>query len=70
VRQHISSGSPLEPTIGFSRAVRDEHLVFVSATAAIWPDDPVDPDVGMQARRCREIIDEALRETGATLRRA
>jgi len=68
VRRHISSGSPLEPTIGFSRAVRHEHLIFVSATAAIWPDGHVDPDVGIQARRCLEIIDEALREAGATLR--
>jgi enamine deaminase RidA (YjgF/YER057c/UK114 family) len=67
VRQHISSGSPFEPTIGFSRAVRHEQLVFVSATAAIWPDGHVDPDVGVQARRCLEIIDEALRESGATL---
>src|SRR3954451_10986558 len=68
VRQHVSSGSPLEPTIGFSRAVRDERLIFVSATAAIWPEGRVDPDVGVQARRCLEIIEEALRESGATLR--
>jgi hypothetical protein len=34
----------------------------------IWPDGHVDPDVGVQARRCVEIIDEALRESGATLR--
>ena len=67
VRQRVSSGSPLEPTIGFSRAVREDSLVFVSATAAIWPDGHVDPDVGVQARRCLEIIDEALREAGATL---
>jgi enamine deaminase RidA (YjgF/YER057c/UK114 family) len=65
VRQHIGSGSPLEPIIGSSRAVRDEHLVFVSATAAIRPDGHVDPDAGVQARRCLEIIDEALRESGA-----
>jgi enamine deaminase RidA (YjgF/YER057c/UK114 family) len=67
VRQHISSGSPLEPTIGFSRAIRHERLVFVSATAAIWPDGHVDPDVGVQARRCVEIIEQALREAGAAL---
>jgi enamine deaminase RidA (YjgF/YER057c/UK114 family) len=67
VRQHIGSGSPLEPTIGFCRAVRDQQLVFVSATAAIWPDGHVDPDVGVQARRCLEIIDQALHESGATL---
>jgi enamine deaminase RidA (YjgF/YER057c/UK114 family) len=68
MRQRVGSGSPLEPTIGFSRAVRDEDRVFVSATAAIWPDGHVDPDVGVQARRCLEIIEEALRECGATLR--
>jgi enamine deaminase RidA (YjgF/YER057c/UK114 family) len=67
MRQQISSGSPLEPTIGFSRAVRDERLVFVSATAAIWPDGHVDPDVGVQARRCVEIIEQALRDAGGTL---
>jgi enamine deaminase RidA (YjgF/YER057c/UK114 family) len=67
VRQHVSSGSPFEPTIGFSRAVRDGNLVLVSATAAIWPDGHVDPDPGVQARRSLEIIDEALREAGATL---
>src|ERR1044072_2754952 len=65
MRQHISSGSPLEPTIGFSRAVRADRFVLVSATAAIWPDGHVDPDVGVQARRCVEIIEHALREAGA-----
>jgi enamine deaminase RidA (YjgF/YER057c/UK114 family) len=68
VRQRVKSGSPLEPSIGFSRAVRDQGLVFVSATAAIWPDGHVDRDVGVQARRCLEIIEDALRESGATLR--
>jgi len=67
VRERISSGTPLEPTIGFSRAVRDGRFVFVSATAAIWPDGHVDPDVGVQARRCVEIIEHALREAGAAL---
>jgi enamine deaminase RidA (YjgF/YER057c/UK114 family) len=68
MRQHVSLGSPLELTIGFSRAVRDERQVFVSATAAIWPDGHVDPDVSVQARRCLAIIEEALGEAGATLR--
>ncbi len=54
--------------MGFSRAVRDERQVFVSATAAIWPDGHVDPDAGVQARRCLTIIEEALGESGATLR--
>jgi enamine deaminase RidA (YjgF/YER057c/UK114 family) len=68
VRQHVRSGSPHEVTIGFSRAVRVERQVFVSATAAIWPDGHVDPDAGAQARRSLAIIEEALRESGATLR--
>jgi enamine deaminase RidA (YjgF/YER057c/UK114 family) len=48
--------------------VRHERQVFVSAAAAIWPDGHVDPDVGVQARRCFAIIEEALKEAGATLR--
>jgi enamine deaminase RidA (YjgF/YER057c/UK114 family) len=67
VRQRIASGSPLEPTIGFSRAVRDGRHVFVSATAAIWPDGHVDADVAVQARRCLEIVEQALGEAGAAL---
>ena len=44
----------------------DRHVV-VSATAPIWPNDAVDPDVSRQARRCLEIIETALHELGATL---
>jgi enamine deaminase RidA (YjgF/YER057c/UK114 family) len=68
VRQQVSSGSPLEPEIGFSRAVRVGQMVYVSATAAIWPDGHVDPDVAAQASRCLEIIGEALGSAGASLR--
>jgi enamine deaminase RidA (YjgF/YER057c/UK114 family) len=67
VRRHVASGSPYEPTIGFSRAVRVDRHVFVSATAAIWPDGHVDEDVAAQAGRCLEIIEQALTEAGATL---
>ena len=64
-RQNISSGSPYEPTIGFSRAVRVGDRVVVSGTAPIWPDGSCDPDPAEQARRCIKIILEALREAGA-----
>ena len=67
MRQRISSGSPLEPWIGFSRAVRTGDHVFVSATAAIRPDGEVSEDVAEQARRCLAIISEALEEAEATL---
>lgn len=65
--ERVASGSPYERTVGFSRAVRVGPYVHVSGTAPIWPDGHVDPDVGVQARRCIEIIEEALREAGATL---
>ena len=67
MRQRVSSGSPLEPEIGFSRALRVGSQVWVAATAAIWPDGHVDPDTGVQAERCLEIIAAALREAGGGL---
>ena len=66
-RQRISSGSPYEPVIGFSRAVRVGERVLVSGTAPIWPDGTCDPDPGRQADRCIEIIAAALREAGSSL---
>lgn len=64
-RQRISSGSPYEPKIGFSRAVRAGDRVLVSGTAPIWPDGSCDPEPEVQARRCLDIILLALREAGA-----
>ena len=63
--KRISSGSPYEPRIGFSRAVRVGDRVLVSGTAPVWPDGSCDPDPEIQARRCLEIILGALREAGA-----
>ena len=64
-RRHVSSGSPYEPKIGISRAVRVGNRVLVSGTAPIWPDGSCDPDPAAQTRRCLEIIVAALREAGA-----
>lgn len=63
----MSSGSPYEPLLGFSRAVRVGDRVLVSGTAPIWPDGSCDPDPEAQARRCLEIITAALGEAGASL---
>ena len=63
-RENFSSGSPFEPKYGFSRAVRLGDRVAVAGTAPIWPDDFVDPDPEMQARRCLEIMLDALAEAG------
>jgi enamine deaminase RidA (YjgF/YER057c/UK114 family) len=65
-RQRISSGSRYEATIGFSRALRVGRDVYVSGTAPIWPDGSCDPDPEVQARRCLEIILEALAKAGGT----
>lgn len=62
----ISSGSPFEPVLGYSRAVVVGDRVSVSGCAPQWPDGSVDPDVGVQARRCLEIIGAALEEAGAS----
>jgi enamine deaminase RidA (YjgF/YER057c/UK114 family) len=65
-RLRVSSGSPFETSVGFSRAVRVGDRVVVSGTAPIWPDGSCDPDVTVQARRCLEIITVALAEAGAS----
>jgi enamine deaminase RidA (YjgF/YER057c/UK114 family) len=64
-RRRIASGSPYEPVIGFSRALRVGGRVLVSGTAPIWPDGSCDPDPEVQAARCLEIILAALAEAGA-----
>lgn len=65
MRVRVSSGSPWEPVIGFSRAVRDGNRVLVAGTAPVWPDGWCDPDPLVQARRCLAIISAALAEAGA-----
>ena len=66
-RRLISSGSPYEPVVGFSRALAFGRHVFVSGTAPVMPDGADPPgDAYGQARRCLEIIAAALGEAGAT----
>jgi enamine deaminase RidA (YjgF/YER057c/UK114 family) len=64
-RKLVRSGSPFEPRIGFSRAVRVGDRVLVAGTAPVWPDGSCDPDPGVQAARCLDIIAAALAEAGA-----
>ncbi|AUG81009.1 endoribonuclease L-PSP [Kitasatospora sp. MMS16-BH015] len=68
-RRLISSGSPLEPQIGFSRAVRKGPHVAVAGTAPIAPDGSTagPGDVYAQTVRCLDIAEAALAEAGATL---
>jgi enamine deaminase RidA (YjgF/YER057c/UK114 family) len=68
-RQNISSGSPFEKSIGFSRAVRIGNIISVSGTAPIADDgSPAFPgDLYNQTRRCLAIIERAICEAGGTL---
>jgi len=67
--QLVSSGSPYEPRVGISRAVRAGPLLVVSGTAPLGPDGRTVGvgDAGAQARRCLEIIQRALESAGASL---
>ena len=69
MRKLVSSGSPFEPKIGFSRAVRVGDVVAVAGTAPIGPDGRTVGcgDPAAQARRCLEIIRAALEAAGASL---
>jgi enamine deaminase RidA (YjgF/YER057c/UK114 family) len=67
MRTLISSGSPYEPKIGISRAVRVGNLIAVSGTAPLGPDGRTVGvgDAAAQARRCLEIIAAALEKADA-----
>ena len=66
---HISSGSPFEKKIGYSRAVVDGNIVYVSGTTGydyktmVMPDDVRD-----QARNAFATITHALEEAGSTIK--
>lgn len=65
----VSSGSYLEPIIGFSRAVRVGNIVSVGGTAPIAAGGGTAArgDIYGQTRRCLEIVARALADAGAGL---
>ncbi len=69
-RQNISSGSPYEPTIGFSRAVKVGNHIAISGTAPIGADKKVagPGDAYLQTKRCIEIAAGVLEKGGASLK--
>lgn len=68
-RRLVSSGSYLEPVIGFSRAVRVGNFVVVGGTAPIKPEGgtAAKGDVYGQTKRCLEIVSKALADAGSRL---
>lgn len=68
-RTLVSSGSYLEPVIGFSRAVRVGNIIVVGGTAPIRAEGGTAAigDVYGQTRRCLEIVEKAIRDAGGTM---
>ena len=64
MRQNISGGSPYEPIIGFSRAVRVGNAVHLAGTGPVGADNE---DAAGQTRRIFAIAAEALAKAGASL---
>jgi enamine deaminase RidA (YjgF/YER057c/UK114 family) len=64
MRQNISGGSPFEPIIGFSRAVRVGKFVHLAGTGPVGAEEQ---DAAGQTRRIFSIAAEALAKAGATL---
>ncbi|MFT5343266.1 MAG: enamine deaminase RidA (YjgF/YER057c/UK114 family) [Paracoccaceae bacterium] len=66
--RHISSGSPFEEQIGYSRAVVSDGWVFVAGTTGYDYDTMEMPqDVGDQCANILKTIDKALVEAGTNL---
>jgi enamine deaminase RidA (YjgF/YER057c/UK114 family) len=68
MRRLISSGSPYEEQIGYSRAVRAGRHVFVSGTTGFdYATMSIDPDPAAQADQALRNIESALAEAGAAI---
>jgi enamine deaminase RidA (YjgF/YER057c/UK114 family)/N-acetylglutamate synthase-like GNAT family acetyltransferase len=68
-RIRISTGTPWEPKVGYSRAVRAGERVWVTGTTATLPEGGhvAADDAYVQARQCLANIASALARTGSSL---
>ncbi len=67
--RRISSGSPFEDKIGYSRAVVDGDRIYVSGTTGYdYKTMTMPEDAGQQARNALRTIEEALEQAGSSLK--
>ncbi|HJQ82583.1 MAG TPA: RidA family protein [Candidatus Binatia bacterium] len=66
-RPSASSGSPWEPIVGYSRAVRAGNLIAVSGTVGLNADRTYPPTLAEQTRQALGIIRDSVEALGGTL---
>ncbi|MEO1021034.1 MAG: RidA family protein [Bacteroidota bacterium] len=68
MNNRLSSGSPFEEKIGYSRAVVDENYIFISGTTGYDYDTmAISEDIAEQTHQCFKNIEHALQECGSSI---
>jgi enamine deaminase RidA (YjgF/YER057c/UK114 family) len=63
-RKCVSTGSPWEPVVGYSRATREGDFIFVTGTLGLESDGRLGPTLKEQTRRALTIVMAAIEALG------
>ena len=66
-RRMVSTDTPWEPIMGYSRAVRTGNVIAVTGTVGIMPDGSYPDSMAAQTRRSLEIVRASLEALGGTI---